>query len=182
LLVSFDGGYEGDSYGRALIARDPHLLHLKIGWTVHPYGGHSTLLLSGEGNRSRVTEAHAATGQRVFVTEVGWPTAIGQLPTGDSLQWSEEQQAANIRSFVEWARGLGYVGAVVNFNYADYGLNDWYGIVNSTGTSCPTPRSPGCEPRAGCRDRARAGVGASARQAPAAVHGRARCERVLTPL
>jgi hypothetical protein len=134
LLVSFDGGFEGDSYGRELIRADPHLLRLGIGWTVHPYGGHSSAQSSGEGNRSRVTEAHTATRQTVFVTEVGWPTAVGQPPTGDSLQWSEAQQAANIRSFVEWARGLGYVGAVVDFNYADYGSSNWYGIVDSSGT------------------------------------------------
>jgi hypothetical protein len=134
LLVSFDGGYEGDSYGRALIRQDPHLLQLAVGWTVHPYGGSSEMLRSAEGNRPRVTEAHEATGQPVFVTEVGWPTATGQPPTGDSMQWTEEQQAANIRSFVEWTRSLGYVGGVVYFNYADYGSNNWYGIVDSSGT------------------------------------------------
>jgi len=135
LLVSFDGGYEGDSYGRALIRQDPHLLALGLGWTVHPYGGTSDAQHSAEGNRARVTEAHAATGQPVFVTEVGWPTATGQPATGDSMQWTEQQQADNVRSFVQWARGLGYVGAVVNFNYADYGTNDFYGIVNRWGTS-----------------------------------------------
>jgi hypothetical protein len=134
LLVSFDGGYEGDSYGRALIRQDPHLLQLGLGWTVHPYGGTSNAQRSTEGNRPRVTEAHQATGQPVYVTEVGWPTASGQPPTGDSMQWTEQQQAANIRSFVNWARGLGYVDAVVNFNYADYGSNNWYGIVDHTGT------------------------------------------------
>ena len=132
LLVSFDGGYEGDGYGRALIADDPHLLRLGLGWTVHPYGGHGSS--SALGNRPRVTEAYAATHQPVYVTEVGWPTAVGQQPTGDRLQWSEAQQAANITSFVDWARSLGYVADVTYFNYADYGTNNWYGIVNTTGT------------------------------------------------
>jgi hypothetical protein len=81
-----------------------------------------------------VTQAYADTGQPVYVTEVGWPTDVGAAPTGDSLQWSEADQAANIQSFVTWAYGLGYVNAVVIFNYADYGPNNWYGIVNATAT------------------------------------------------
>jgi hypothetical protein len=55
-------------------------------------------------------------------------------PTGDSLQWSEQQQAENITNFVSWSRSLGYVADVTYFNYADYGTNDYYGVVNSTGT------------------------------------------------
>ena len=70
----------------------------------------------------------------MYVTEIGWPTAVGMEPTGDSLQWSEQQQAQNITNFVNWARALGYVDDVTYFNYADYGPNDYYGIVNSSGT------------------------------------------------
>jgi hypothetical protein len=132
LLVSYDGGFEGDNYGRALIRTDPHLLQLPIDWTVHPYGGHGSQ--SANGNRSRVTEAYADTKQPVFVTEVGWPTDTAAGPTGDSLQWTESQQASNIAGFYEWARSLKYVAGVVYFNYADYGPNNWYGIVNSSGT------------------------------------------------
>jgi len=131
LLVSYDGGFAGDSYGRTLVKTDPNLLGLQLGWTVHPYGGHGSS--SAQGNRPRVTEAYADTHQPVYVTEVGWPTAAGKESTGDSLQWSESQQAANIKEFVLWARGLGYVNAVIDFNYADYGNNNWYGIVNTTG-------------------------------------------------
>ena len=86
---------------------------------------------SALGGRIRVTEAYADTHLPVYVTEVGWPTAIGQPATGDSLQWTESQQAENVTNFMNWARGLQYVGAVVYFNYADYGTNDFYGIVNS---------------------------------------------------
>lgn len=132
LLVSFDGGYEGDNYGRLLIKDDPHLLQLGIGWTVHPYGGHGST--SALGARNRVSEAYEATRQSVYVTEVGWPTAVGQPATGDSLQWTQQQQVENIDSFMHWAYGLGYVKTVVYFNYADYGTNNWYGIVNTTGT------------------------------------------------
>ncbi|HTA05384.1 MAG TPA: hypothetical protein VK774_03385 [Solirubrobacteraceae bacterium] len=133
LLVSYDGGYEGDNYGRALVKADPQLLKLGLGWTVHPYGGHGAN--SAEGNRARVTEAYADTKQPVYVTEVGWPTGTGLEPTGDSMQWSQDQQSANITSFFSWSSSLGYVRAVVYFNYADYGSNDDYGIVNSSGTT-----------------------------------------------
>lgn len=134
LLVSYDGGFGGDSYGRALVKTDPNLLNLELGWTVHPYGGKSSGSTSALGNRPRVTEAYADTHQPVYVTEVGWPTAVGKAATGDSLQWSESQQSANIKGFVLWARSLGYVDAVIDFNYADYGTNNWYGLVDTTGT------------------------------------------------
>jgi hypothetical protein len=134
LLVSYDGGYGGDSYGRALVKADPNLLKLGLGWTVHPYGGKNSLSFSAGGNRPRVTEAYADTKQPVYVTEVGWPTATGKPSTGDSLQWSESQQATNIKEFVLWSRSLGYVNAVIDFNYADYGTNNWYGIVDTSGT------------------------------------------------
>jgi hypothetical protein len=65
------------------------------------------------------------------VTEVGWPTAVGQPPTGDSLQWTESQQASNITGFITWARSLGYVRMVIVFNGVDYGTNNWYGIETS---------------------------------------------------
>jgi hypothetical protein len=134
LLVSYDGGFEGDQYGRNLVKADPNLLKLNIGWTVHPYGGKSSVTQSALGGRIRVTEAYADTHLPVYVTEVGWPTALGQSATGDSLQWTESQQAENITNFVGWARALKYVGSVVYFNYRDYGSNTWYGIESASGT------------------------------------------------
>ncbi len=129
LLVSYDGGFNGSEYGRAVFAAGA----VADGVTVHPYGGKNNREQSALGGRSRVEQAHSDTGLPVYVTEVGWPTAVGQAPTGDSLQWSEKQQAENITNFAGWAYGLGYVRAVVDFNYADYGSNDWYGIVNTNG-------------------------------------------------
>jgi hypothetical protein len=134
LLVSYDGGYAGDSYGRALVQADPNLLKLKIGWTVHPYGGKSDRTQSALGGRTRVTESL----RPVYVTEVGWPTAVGQPSTGDSFQWTEQQQAENIVGFVRWARGLGYVNDVTIFQYRDYGSNNWYGIESSSGRHKPS--------------------------------------------
>jgi hypothetical protein len=128
LLVSYDGGYNGSAYGKAIFAAGA----VADGVTVHPYGGHVSS--SALGNRERVTQAHAETGLPVYITEIGWPTATGQPPTGDSLQWTEQQQAENLTNFMNWARSLGYVADVTYFNYADYGTNNWYGIVDSTGS------------------------------------------------
>jgi hypothetical protein len=124
LLASFDGGFEGDAYGRWIFAHGA----VADGVTVHPYGGKSNVEQSALGGRKRVTEAHEQAGKPVYVTEIGWPTAVGQPATGDSLQWTEQQQAENIVNWVHWCRSLGYVAATVNFNLVDYGTNNWYGI------------------------------------------------------
>ena len=107
------------------------------GVSVHPYGGTDNRSASAEGNRAQVAQAHEQTGKPVYVTEVGWPTAVGQPPTGDSLQWSEAEQAQNITSFIDWAKSTGYVANVTIFNYRDYGTNDWYGIESSSGRHKP---------------------------------------------
>jgi hypothetical protein len=124
LLLSYDGGFAGSEYGRAVFAAGA----VADGVTVHPYGGKSNPSVSAEGHRERAVQAHAETGLPVYVTEIGWPTAVGQAPTGDSLQWTEQQQAENITHFVRWARETKYIAMVVVFNYIDYGSNDWYGI------------------------------------------------------
>jgi hypothetical protein len=98
------------------------------GVTVHPYGGSNGESGGALGNRHSVEEAHALSGKPVYVTEIGWPTAVGQPPTGDSQQWTEAQQAQNITSFIHWARGTGYVAMVDVFGYIDYGSNYAYGI------------------------------------------------------
>jgi hypothetical protein len=133
LLCSYDGGAGSSAWGRALFKAVPEVAKNCDALDVHPYGGHGST--SAQGRRASITEAHGDTGKPVYVTEVGWPTAVGQEPTGDSLEWTEAQQAANIRSFVVWARSLGYVNAVINFNYVDYGTNAFYGIVKSNGTT-----------------------------------------------
>lgn len=125
-LVSYDGGFNGSAYGQAIFADGA----VADGVDVHPYGGHGSREQSAQGGRKRVTEAHEQTRLPVYVTEVGWPTC-GQ--TGDSLGWTESEQAANIVNWVHWTRSLGYVALTVNFNYADYSGN-CYGIVRSSGS------------------------------------------------
>lgn len=114
------------------------------GVIVHPYGGTGSPSQSKLGNRQLVTEAHSYTGKPVYVTEVGWPTAVGQPATGDSLQWPQSNTGAgtgdqcnNIYNFLSWARGTGYVNAVYIFGYRDYGTNDFYGVETSGGTKKP---------------------------------------------
>ena len=130
LLASYDGGYSGAlTWGQEVWSADPNVASYIDGITMHPYGGAGSVSSSALGNRANVAAARTATGLPVFITELGWPTAVGQPNTGDSLQWSEADQATNIYNFVTWARGTGYIKAVIVFNYSDYGTNMWYGIT-----------------------------------------------------
>ena len=137
LLASYDGGgnKEGEWGARWFKLIDPKWID---GVTVHPYGGTANREQSALGNRANVERAHTETGLPVWATEVGWPTAVGQPATGDSLQWTWAEQATNITSFVKWCRGLGYVADVTVFQYRDYGTNAFYGIETSTGTRKPS--------------------------------------------
>ncbi len=126
-ICSWDGGRDGsNTFGRAIKAQGA--LAYCDGITVHPYGGSSGQDGGAGGNRAEVATAHSESGLPVYITEVGWPTALGQSSTGDSQQWSEAQQAENMSNFVSWAKSTGYVKMVVFFNAVDYGTNDAYGI------------------------------------------------------
>lgn len=114
------------------------------GIIVHPYGGTSNRTASALGNTGLVTTAHTKTNKPIYVTEVGWPTAVGQSNTGDSFQWSEADQATNIYNFINWARGTGYVNATIIFNYRDYGTNAYYGITRPDGSHKPSYNALKC--------------------------------------
>jgi hypothetical protein len=129
--------YAGGGWWSGVKSANPAINRYFDGITAHPYGGTSDRAQSALGNRGLVAAAHGATGKPVWVTEVGWPTALGQPATSDSLQWTETQQASNIYSFVNWARSTGYVSAVLVFNYRDYGTNMWYGIETERGAKKP---------------------------------------------
>lgn len=134
ILGTLDGG-NGLNFGKAWITSDWRTY--VDGFIVHPYGGTGSRTSSALGNRALVESAHALTGGPVYITEVGWPTATGQPATGDSLQWSESEQATNITNFITWAHGTGYVAEVDYFNYRDYGTNAWYGICRTDGSHKP---------------------------------------------
>jgi exo-beta-1,3-glucanase (GH17 family) len=125
VLASWDGG-EGPSSGFGPGWAKLGALAYCDGVTVHPYAGaRSQDPLAG---RVDVEQARARSHKPVYITEVGWPTAVGAPGTGDSQQWTEAQQAENITNFFRWARSTGYVRMAVYFNYVDYGYNTWYGI------------------------------------------------------
>ena len=131
VLASWDGG-EGPSstWGPSWAALGG--LNYVDGVTVHPYGGSTGQDGGALGGHTDVIGAHAASGKPVYITEIGWPTAVGQPSTGDSQQWTEAQQAQNITNFVAWARQTEYVPMVLYFNYVDYGTNNFYGIETKT--------------------------------------------------
>jgi hypothetical protein len=135
ILGTLDGSNDL-SFGRAWFTSDWRTY--VDGFIVHPYGGTGTKTSSALGNRARVESARAMTGGPIYITEVGWPTALGKPATGDSLQWTESEQAANVTNFIAWCHGTGYVSEVVYFNYHDFGTNDWYGIVRSDGSHKPS--------------------------------------------
>ncbi len=136
-LCDWDGGSgPSSSWGPKLKATGA--LKYCDGVTVHPYGGSSGQDGGALGGREDVEGARAGSGLPVYVTEVGWPTAVGQPSTGDSQQWTETQQAANVTRFMTWAKGTGYVPMVIYFNYVDYGTNDWYGIETKSRVHKPS--------------------------------------------
>ena len=136
VLASWDGG-EGPTspWGPGWAALGG--LAYCDGVTVHPYGGSHGQAGGALGGHIDVEQARRLSGKPVYVTEVGWPTAVDQPSTGDSEQWTEEQQAANVASFIAWARQTEYVALVTIFNYVDYGTNNWYGIERRDRTHKP---------------------------------------------
>ncbi len=132
ILASWDGGGAGRTWGDGW--KNLGGLAYVDGVTVHPYGGTGERAESALGDRGDVEQAHAESGLPVYVTEIGWPTDVGGEPTGDSLQWTESQQAENITNFITWAKSTGYTAMVVIFAYRDYGINSWYGIEREDGS------------------------------------------------
>lgn len=137
ILATYDGAgvfQFGDRWWNS-----PYIDRNKVdGVVIHPYGGKGEKSVSAQGKRGLVQELYGKTNKPVYVTEVGWPTAISQPSTGDSLQWTEAEQAANIHNFITWARGTGYVHAVIIFNYRDFDTNMWYGVTRSDGSKKPS--------------------------------------------
>jgi hypothetical protein len=134
ILGTLDGG-NGLNFGKAWVTSD--WATYVDGFIVHPYGGTGSKTASALGDRAKIESARAMTGGPIYITEVGWPTAVGQSATGDSLQWTEAEQATNVTNFIAWCHGTGYVAEVVYFNYRDYGTNAWYGIEHADGSHKP---------------------------------------------
>jgi len=70
------------------------------------------------------------TGKPVAVTEVGFPTGHN---AGDSLLYSEAEQAWSMYHFYEWASHTGYVRVVTEYGYRDGEEGGGYGIETHAG-------------------------------------------------
>jgi hypothetical protein len=142
LLASWDGGYSSgpNTWGQEWLSADPNALSYVDAITVHPYGGGcgTAVASSALGHRDNVIAAENQTHMPIYITEVGWPTDTASGCTGDSLQWSEADQATNIYNFIVWARTTSYIKAVWIFNCGDYGPNNWYGIERLDGNHKPS--------------------------------------------
>jgi hypothetical protein len=137
-LASYDGGKaDSNKFGQEIKSRGG--LAYVDGITEHPYGGSGGQYGGAKGNRGKVEQAHTETGKPMYITEVGWPTAVGHPSTGDSQQWTEAQQAANIEGFIAWAKATGYVSEVAIFGYVDDAptTNNWYGVERRDRTHKP---------------------------------------------
>jgi hypothetical protein len=134
-----------DSWSNWIASAFPSIGNYYDGNIVHAYGGGSgySSTLSAEGNRNEITSGYDATGKPQYITEIGWPTDVGAAATGDSLQWTETQQAANIYNFVNWARGTGYVAGIWYFAYMDDGGTGWYGLTRFNENGQSATHKPG---------------------------------------
>jgi hypothetical protein len=130
ILASYDGGQlDSNAWGEAW-SKDEAALNDADMLTEHPYGGTEERASAARGNRAKVAVAHARTGKPIAITEVGWPT---NASNGNSLQFSDAEEAENITSFVDWARASGYVKVVTIYNYRDTGEGGGYGVQTHLG-------------------------------------------------
>ncbi len=137
LILASDTYTAGSSWNEEVFGSSGALEDVD-GVVVHPYGeANVERSQSALGNRAQVEGVYAADKKPVYITEVGWPTCVVSgcaTHTGDSLEWTQQEQATNIYNFINWARGTGYVRAVMIFNYRDFGPisnGDEYGIEES---------------------------------------------------
>jgi hypothetical protein len=107
ILASYGGPSEAPVWGERVWAANPNVGEDCDGVVVHPYPASG----KGEAQRKQVEEAHAKTGKPVYITEVGWNTAVV----------TEAEQAQDITNFIDWAKSTGYVADVDIFGWRDYG-------------------------------------------------------------
>ncbi len=128
-LCSYDGGHDSSvAWGEAW-TEVPGALAACDGITVHPYGGTGTRANAILGNRRQVETAEHV-GKPVYVTEIGFPT---KGPTGDSLKYTEAEQAWALYQFDEWAAAQPDVPAVTEYGYRDGEEGGGYGVETHAG-------------------------------------------------
>jgi len=131
ILASYDGGHDSsNAWGEAWTQNKAALADADM-ITEHPYGGVGERAVASLGDRVNVQAAYAKTHKPIAITEVGFPT---KGPTGDSLQYSETEQARSIAGIIGWARSTGFVKAITVYGYRDAGLEGGYGLQKHDGT------------------------------------------------
>lgn len=133
-LASWDGGHDSSNAWGEAWSKNATALADVDGVTSHPYGGTGARATASLGNRKLVESAHAASHKPVYVTELGFPT---KGPTGDSLQYTEAEQAKATYGFDAWANTTGYVPVVTTYGYRDSEEGGGYGVVRHNGARKP---------------------------------------------
>jgi hypothetical protein len=134
ILASYDGGHDSsNAWGEAWSQNATALADADM-ITEHPYGGVGDRASASLGDRPNVQAAYAKTHKPIAITEVGFPT---KGPTGDSLKYSEAEQASNVARIVAWARSTGFVKAITIYGYRDSGTEGGYGLQKHDGTKKP---------------------------------------------
>lgn len=130
IVASWDGGHSSsNSWGEAWSKNTTALADVDA-VTNHPYGGTGSRSTAILGNRGLVEADEAKSHKPIIISEVGFPT---KGPTGDSLQYTETEEAWAVYHFAEWAKSKGYITGVTFYGYRDEGEGGGYGIITHSG-------------------------------------------------
>lgn len=131
-LCSADGGHDNSDAWLEGWSKVPGAVDACDELTNHPYGGTGERSKAILGNRALVERTIALTHKPVAITEIGFPT---KGPTGDSLQYTETEEAKAIYNFVSWARSKApSVALVTIYGYRDATEGGGYGVELHNGT------------------------------------------------
>jgi hypothetical protein len=129
-LASWDGGHDSSNAWGEAWSQNAAALADVDGVTNHPYGGQGARTKAILGNRRLVEQTEEVSHKPIYITEVGFPTGNN---LGDSLVYSEAEEAFAIASFARWARSAGYIPAVTFYGYRDAREGGGYGIETHRG-------------------------------------------------
>jgi Glycosyl hydrolase catalytic core len=133
-LASWDGGHDSsNAWGEAWSQNATALADVDA-VTNHPYGGTGPRAQAIQGDRAEVEADEAVSHKPIWITEVGFPTGHN---LGDSLLYSEAEQATAIGSFARWARQKEYIAGVTFYGYRDAHDGGGYGIETHHGHRKP---------------------------------------------
>ena len=133
-LASWDGGHDSSNAWGEAWSRNAVALADVDGVTNHPYGGRGERGQAILGNRPLIEADEAVSHKPIYITEVGFPTGHN---LGDSLLYTEAEQALAISSFARWARRTPYIAGVTFYGYRDAHEGGGYGIETHRGRRKP---------------------------------------------